>query len=110
MTGWPGSHTRRQVDRDATSSTEKRRQRSRSRGNRSSVGCETLYQYIYDELDIARSSQQREEQSSRQGDERRSYSSVGWSESQESFVMGWNDPQSPKRLSPVAGHREEEKR
>ncbi|KAK4039070.1 hypothetical protein C8A01DRAFT_47403 [Parachaetomium inaequale] len=29
-----------------------------------------------------------------------------WGDSQESFVLGMNDPQSPKRLSPVSGLRE----
>ncbi|KAL1841001.1 hypothetical protein VTJ49DRAFT_7555 [Mycothermus thermophilus] len=97
MTGPPGRHSK-DADQDSVSSGEEKRRR------RSSVGCETLYQYIYDQLELE--ARRQWESGSRHSVATKSYSSGGWGDSQESFVLGMNDPQSPKRLSPVAGLRE----
>ncbi|EAQ84835.1 predicted protein [Chaetomium globosum CBS 148.51] len=76
---------------------------------RSSVGFEAYYEQFagYGDLENRRSGYlARAEARYSRGS--RCYSG-GLVDSQESFVLGMNDPQSPKRLSPVSGLSEPEK-
>jgi hypothetical protein len=70
---------------------------------RSSVGIEAYYEQFAGHNDLekrrSRCGARAEARLSRGS---RCYS-ARWGDSQESFVMGVNDPQSPKRLSPVSG-------
>ncbi|KAH6842719.1 hypothetical protein B0I37DRAFT_382652 [Chaetomium sp. MPI-CAGE-AT-0009] len=70
---------------------------------RSSVGFEAYYEQFLGEVDV----EKRRSRCTERAEARRSRGSQcysgGWAYSQESFVLGMNDPQSPKRLSPVSG-------
>lgn len=70
---------------------------------RSSVGLEAFYEQFSGHNDL----EKRRSRCGTRGEPRLSRGSrcysAGWGDSQESFVLGVNDPQSPKRLSPVSG-------
>ncbi|KAK3292447.1 uncharacterized protein B0H64DRAFT_406680 [Chaetomium fimeti] len=70
---------------------------------RSSVGFEAYYEQFLGDVDM----EKRKSRCIARTEARRSRGSQcysgGWTYSQESFVLGMNDPQSPKRLSPVSG-------
>jgi hypothetical protein len=73
---------------------------------RSSVGLEAYYAQFVGQDDL----EKRRSRCAAWAEARHSRGSQcysgGWGDSQESFVLGMNDPQSPKRLSPVSGLRE----
>jgi hypothetical protein len=78
---------------------------------RSSVGFEAYYEQFagYEDVERRRSRYTTQAETEARRSRGSQCYSGGWVDSQESFVLGMNDPQSPKRLSPVPGLSEPEK-